>query len=86
MSNFTLPNNQFTTPAIAGYTRQPTTNGNLKLLKLVCMAIGHQPINFGNKQIIGTYPGTRKQLYVQHRVCKRCNCIVNSINTLVDNL
>jgi len=48
------------------------------------MAVGHKPQNIGNRLTVGTYPGTRKQVYVQHRACKRCNCIINSVTTIVD--
>ena len=49
------------------------------------MAVGHQPENIGNRQTVGTYPGTRKQVYLQHRMCRRCNSVIKSIHTIVDH-
>lgn len=84
MNNLTLPGNHVSQPRVTTYL--PKTNEDSKpvFLKWVCMAVGHQPQNIGNRQTVGTYPGTRKQVYVQHRMCKRCNGIIKSVHTIVD--
>ncbi len=84
MNNITLPPNSLTRPNFAVLVNQGKEQSNPVISKFICMAVGHKPQNIGNRLTVGTYPGTRKQVYVQHRACKRCNCIINSVTTIVD--
>jgi hypothetical protein len=84
MNNLTLTGNHISQPSVATFLPQ-TNQDKPILIKFVCMAVGHQPQNIGNRQTVGTYPGTRKQVYLQHRMCKRCNSVIKSIHTVVDH-
>ncbi len=84
MNNLTLPGNHISQTRVNTYLPKINQDTKPVFLRFVCMAVGHQPQNIGNKQTVGTYPGTRKQVYVQHRMCKRCSSIIKSVHTIVD--